>query len=91
MSFLFEFAAPFLTATLHDEAIFSLKEAGVFPPKGLDYHVCVGPHDNVRFVEIWDSPMDFHAFKDQLFEAFTRVGVTVNTPEVQEVHEIVRR
>ena len=45
MSVLIRFAPASLTAAQYDESIRKLEEAGVFPPDGLDYHVCFGEEE----------------------------------------------
>ena len=91
MSVLIRFAPASLTATQYDESIRKLEEAGVFPPDGLDYHLCFGTDGNLRVSEIWDSREQLNAFGEQLMPVLSEVGIDPGQPEVMEVHNIVKR
>jgi hypothetical protein len=91
MSVLIRFAPASLTAAQYDESIRKLEEAGVFPPDGLDYHVCFGTDGNLRVSEIWDSQEQLDAFGEQLMPVLSAVGIDPGEPEVVEIHNIVKR
>lgn len=91
MSVLIRFAPASLTAAQYDESVRKLEEAGVFPPDGLDYHVCFGSDGNLRVSEIWDSQEQLDAFGEKLMPILAEVGIEPGTPEVMEIHSIVRR
>ena len=92
MSVLARFTPTSLTAEQYDESIRRLKEAGVFPPDGLDYHVCFGPEGDMRVSEIWDSREQFEAFGERLMPLLADVGIEFSgEPEIFEVHKIVKR
>ncbi|MFL5901472.1 MAG: hypothetical protein ACJ75S_09790 [Solirubrobacterales bacterium] len=91
MSVLIRFAPASLTAAQYDESVRKLEEAGVFPPEGLDYHVCFGTDGNLRVSEIWDSQEQLDAFGEKLMPILAEVGIEPGTPEVMEIHSIVRR
>ena len=91
MSVLIRFAPTSLTAQQYDESIRRLREAGVFPPDGLDYHVCFGSDGKLRVSEIWDSREQLEAFGKRLMPVLTEVGIEPGEPEVFEIHSIVKR
>ncbi|HWM64154.1 MAG TPA: hypothetical protein VNP96_09240 [Solirubrobacterales bacterium] len=91
MSVLIRFAPASLTAAQYDESVRKLEEAGVFPPDGLDYHVCFGTDGNLRVSEIWDSQEQLDAFGEQLMPVLSEVGIDPGEPEVMEIHNIVKR
>ncbi len=91
MSVLIRFAPTSLTAQQYDESVRRLREAGVFPPDGLDYHVCFGSDGNLRVSEIWDSREQLEAFGKRLMPVLTEVGIEPGEPEVIEIHSIVKR
>jgi hypothetical protein len=92
MSVVVRFHPASLTAEKYDETIRRLKEAGDFPPAGLDYHVCFGSDGNLRVSEIWDSPEQFAAFGERLMPLLTEVGIEFSgEPDVFEVHNIQKR
>jgi hypothetical protein len=92
VSMLARFApSPPVTAEQYDESIRRLKEAGDFPPDGLEYHVCFGPSDNLRVSEIWESMEQFNAFGERLMPLLADVGINPGEPEILEIHNIIRR
>ena len=91
MSVLIRFAPASLTAAQYDESIRKLEESGDFPPDGLDYHVCFGTDDNLRVSEIWDSQEQLDAFGERLMPILSEVGIEPGTPELMEIHNIVKR
>jgi hypothetical protein len=92
MSIVVRFAPASLTAQKYDEAVRRLEEAGgEYPPAGLDYHVCFGSDGSLLVSEIWDSREQFEAFGARLMPILAEVGIEPGTPEIYEVHNIMRR
>ncbi|HEX8074861.1 MAG TPA: hypothetical protein VF545_07755 [Thermoleophilaceae bacterium] len=91
MSILARFSPASLTAEQYDEGIRRLKEAGDFPPDGLDYHVCFGTDGNLRVSEIWDSNEQFEAFGERLRPVLEDMKIDAGEPEMMEIHNIIRR
>jgi hypothetical protein len=92
MSLVARFHPTSLTAEQYDESVRRLKEAGVFPPDGLDYHICFGSEGDLRVSEIWDSQEQFDAFGEKLMPILADVGIQFSGgPEVYEVYNIIRR
>jgi hypothetical protein len=91
MSVLIRFAPATLTTAQYDESIRKLEEAGIFPPDGLDYHVCFGTDGNLRVSEIWDSQEQLDAFGERLMPVLSEVGIDPGKPDVMEIHNIVKR
>ena len=91
MSVLIRFAPACLTAKQYDESVRRLKEAGVFPPDGLDYHVCFGTDGSLKVSEIWDTREQLDAFGKHLMPILADVGIEPGVPEIIEIHNVVRR
>ncbi len=91
MSVLIRFAPASLTAQEYDESIRRLREAGDFPPDGLDYHVCFGTDGNLRVSEIWDSREQLEAFGERLRPLLAEVGIEPGEPELIDIHNVVKR
>lgn len=91
MSVLIRFAPESLTAAQYEESVRKLEAAGDFPPDGLDYHVCFGTDGSLKVSEIWDSQQQLEAFGERLMPVLAEVGIDPGTPEVIEIHNIVRR
>jgi hypothetical protein len=91
MSIVVRFAPASLTAAQYDETIVKLKEAGDFPPDGMDYHVCFGTDGNLMVSEIWDSREQFQAFGERLMPVLAEAGIEPGEPTVFEAHNIVKQ
>jgi hypothetical protein len=91
MSILVRFAPASLTQEQYDESVRRAREEGIFPPEGMDFHVCFGEEPSLRVSEIWDSREQWEAFGEQLMPLLAAVGIEPGDPEVIEVRNIVRR
>jgi len=91
MSILVRFTPASLTAAEYDETVRKLETEGDFPPDGLEYHVCFGPEGSLRVSEIWDSDQQFEAFGERLMPVLAEAGIDPGSPEMIEIHNIVRR
>ena len=81
-----------LTAKRYDETLRHLKNAGEWPPAGLDYHVCFGSDGNLKVSEIWNSREQFEAFGERLMPILDGAGIQFsNPPDIFEVHNIIKR
>jgi hypothetical protein len=92
MSIVVRFKPIGLTAAQYDESLERLGEAGLFPPDGLDYHVCFGTEGSLNVSEIWDSPEQLRAFGEKLLPILAEVGIQFSgEPDVFEVHNVLKR
>ena len=92
MSVLVRFAPANLTKEKYDESLRRLKEAGEFPPDGMEYHLALGPDGSMRISEIWDSLEQMQAFGDRLLPILTDIGIEFSgEPEFVEVYNIISR
>jgi len=91
MSIVVRFTPPSLTQEQYDESVRRLQEQGIFPPEGMDYHICFGEQGRLRVSEIWDSREQWQAFGEQLMPVLADIGIEPGDPDVFEVHNIVRR
>ena len=91
MSLLVRFAPPSLTAEQYDNAVRRLNEEGVFPADGLDYELCFGSGDKLKVSQVWDSQEQLDAFGARLMPILEELGIDPGTPEVVEVHNIIKR
>jgi len=91
MSILVRFAPASLTQEQYDASVRRLKQEGIFPPDGLDFHVCFGSEPNLRVSEIWDSREQWEAFGAQLMPVLADIGIQPGEPEVLDIHNIERR
>ena len=68
-----------------------IKNAGEWPPAGLDYHVCFGSDGNLKVSEIWNSREQFEAFGKRLMPILAGAGIQfTNPPDIFEVHNIIK-
>ena len=92
MSIVVRFNPTNLTKEKYDESIELLKEAGAWPPDGLDYHVFFGPEGNMRVSEIWDSQEKLDAFGQVLMPILEGQGMEFSgDPDIFEIHDTYRR
>ena len=91
MSVLIRFAPAAMTAAEYDETVRKMEASGDFPPDGMDYHVCFGSEGSLRVSEIWDSKEQLDAFGERLMPVLAEVGIEPGTPELLEIHNIVKR
>jgi hypothetical protein len=92
MSIVARFNPTNLTTEKYDESIRRLKEAGKFPPDGLEYHVFFGSEGSLRVSEIWDSREQMDAFGERLMPILADAGIEFSgPPEIFEVRNIVKR
>ena len=89
MSILARFTRQSMTNQQYDESIRKLKEAGEFPPDGLEFHVCFGSDGDLRVSEIWESQEKMAAFAERLMPILAEAGINPGEPEFLEVHATV--
>ena len=91
MSIVVRFNPQNVTTEKYDESLQRIKEAGAWPPDGLEYHVLFGSEGNLRVSEIWDSREQLQAFGERLMPILADIGIDAGEPEILEVHNIVKR
>lgn len=92
MSIVVRFNPTNVTSERYEESLRRIKEAGEWPPDGMDYHVLFGSEENLRVSEIWDSREQFQAFGERLMPILADIGIEFSgEPEIFEVHNIVKR
>ena len=92
MSIVARFTPTNLTPEKYADANRRLEEAGLWPPDGLDYHVCFGSEGNLRVSEIWDSREQMDAFGERLMPILAEAGIEFSgDPEIFEAHNIEKR
>lgn len=92
MSVLVRFASTNMTKEKYEASLRRLKEAGEFPPEGMDLHVAFGPGDNMRVSEVWGSREQLQAFGDRLLSVLAEIGIEFSgEPEIVEVQNIIKR
>jgi hypothetical protein len=92
MSIVVRFSPTNVTTEKYEETLRRLKEAGEFPPAGMEYHILFGPEENLRVSEIWDSREQLEAFGERLMPILSDVGIEFSAePEIFEAHNIIKR
>jgi hypothetical protein len=92
MSIVVRFNPTNVTREKYDESLQRIKEAGEWPPDGMEYHVLFGSEENLRVSEIWDSREQLQAFGERLMPILAEIGIEFSgDPEILEVHNIVKR
>ena len=91
MSIVVRFHPTGMTKQQYDEEDGKLREAEVWPPDGMDYHVCFGQDGDLRVSEIWDSREQWEEFGKRLMPLLTEIGIEPGEPELLAIHNIVKR
>jgi hypothetical protein len=92
MSIVVRFKPTNLTTEKYEESVRRLKEAGTWPPDGLEYHVFFGSEGSLHVSEIWDSREQLKAFGERLMPILADIGIEFSgDPEIFEVHGMVKR
>ena len=90
-SLLVRFTPASVTTEQYDETIHRLEKSGDWLPEGLEFHVAFESGGKFRVSEIWDSQAQFDAFGKRLMPILEDVGIDPGTPEMVEIHNIIRR
>jgi hypothetical protein len=81
MSTLFRFRPVGMTRAKYDQVDQKLREAGNWPPAGLQLHVLYGEEGNLMVSEIWESEEQQRAFSEQhLRPTLEEAGVQLSGP-----------
>jgi hypothetical protein len=92
MSVVARFQPTNLTTEKYDESVRRLKEAGEFPPDGMEYHVFFGSEGDLHVSEIWDSREQMQAFGERLMPILADIGIEFSgEPEIFDVHNTIKR
>ena len=92
MSVVARFQPTNLTTEKYEESVRRLKEAGEFPPDGMEYHVFFGSEGDLHVSEIWDSREQMQAFGERLMPILADIGVEFSgEPEIFDVHNTIKR
>lgn len=79
-----------MTAEQYDEIIRRLEAAGAGTPPGRLFHVCFGSRDDLRVLDLYDSPESMQIFGQSLVPILGEVGVQLaRPPEVAPVHNVI--
>ena len=92
MSIMVRYHPASMTAEQYDATGPQMEAAGIWPPDGLDYHVCFATDEGLMVSEVWDSREQWEAFGQKLMPALGEGGIQMAAePDVFEVHEIEKR
>jgi hypothetical protein len=89
MAIIVHFSPTGMNAAQYDRLLDLLRGADLGAPKGRLYHACYGSGDNLRVVDIYDSPQAFQAFGKSLMPMLVEHGIDVGQPVVEEVQNLI--
>jgi hypothetical protein len=90
-SILVRFTPVSATTEQYDETIQRLEKSGDWLPEGLAYHVAFESNGKFRVSEVWDSQEQFEAFGKRLMPILNDAGIDPGTPEMLEIHNLIKR
>ncbi len=91
MSVLARFAPESLTAQQYDAVVDRLVADGIQPADGLEFEICFGSGDHMKVSTVFDTQAQLDAFAARLMPILDEMGIDPGTPEILEVHSIIRR
>ena len=91
MSILVRFSPPSMTAEQYDAILARLYEEGIHPAEGLELEVCFGSGDQMKVSVLFDSMDAFEKFGERLQPVLQELGMDPGTPDVMDVHHVIRR
>jgi hypothetical protein len=91
MSVLARFTPESLTADQYDAVVARLVADGIQPADGLEFEICFGSDDHMKVSTVWDTQEQLDAFAGRLMPILDEMGINPGTPEMVEVHNIIRR
>jgi hypothetical protein len=90
MALLVHFAPTGMTSTKYAEILRLLQAAGAGAPPGRLHHVCYGPTEALRVIDLFDTQANFEAFGKTLVPILNAMEVDVGQPVVTEVQNVIR-
>ncbi len=90
MAIVVHFKPTGMNAAKYDDVIKRLEDSGAGAPEGRLHHVCYGPSDSLKVVDVYESPAAFDKFGRTLLPILQAHGIEIEQPEVAEVHNIVK-
>lgn len=91
MSILVRFSPPSMTAEQYDAIVERLYKEGVHPDPGLELELCFGSGDQMKVSLLFDSIKHFESFGAKIEPILSEMGMDPGTPEIIELHKIIRR
>lgn len=89
MAIVVNFTPKGMDAAKYEEALKLLVDAGAGTPPGRLYHVSFGSKEELRVVDLYESPEAFNTFGQTLVPILARLGIEVGEPVVEEVHNVI--
>ena len=79
-----------MTAEQYDAVSGKLDAAGLWPPDGIELHVCFGSGSALRVSEVWESTEKLEAFGTVLMPILEENGIDVKStaPEIVDIHSL---
>jgi len=89
MAIIVHFTPAGMNAAQYEHVLDLLRGAGLGAPTGRLYHACYGSGDNLRVVDLYDSPQSFETFGQTLMPMLVEHGIDIGQPVVEEVHNLI--
>ena len=80
-----------MTADQYAAIVNRLYDEGIHPADGLELEVCFGSGDQMKVSLLFDSIEAFDIFSERLKPILEDLGMEPGTPEVMNVHYVIRR
>jgi len=78
-----------LSRQQYEQTLRDLEQAGAGKPKGRLHHICFGPENKVRVLDVWDNMANFEAFGQILMPILARHGADPGVPEIMDFQNTI--
>lgn len=89
MAIIVHFTPTGMDAAQYEQVLDLLRARGLGAPAGRLSHTCYGTADNLRVVDVYDSPQSFETFGQTLVPLLAEHGIDVGQPVVETVHNLI--
>jgi len=86
MPIIVHFSPVGMDAAQYEHVLDLLRDKGLGAPAGRLSHTCYGTADNLRVVDVYDSPQSFETFGQTLVPLLVEHGIDIGQPVVETVH-----
>ena len=89
MAIIVHFTPTGMNVAQYEQVLELLRAKGLGAPQGRLSHTCYGTAEDLRVVDVYDSPQSFEAFGQTLVPLLVEHGIDIGQPVVEPVHNLI--
>lgn len=89
MAIIVHFTPTGMNAAQYEHVLELLRDAGLEAPAGRLHHACYGTPEQLRVVDVYESPQAFETFGQKLVPLLVEHGIDIGQPVVETVHNLI--